>query len=135
MNARRSLSVVFAVAAALSGVAAAQEFMPIVPSGGNAFAEDVTPGLSGPGHSSGYGSRAVGPVYQASATTPLAMGNYSLYMMEDVSFVPGPWATPQTRNVSQIQWQFQCVGWTGTAPVMASFDCVFEFWNSGTFTA
>jgi len=109
--------------------------IPIMPDGGHAIGMDVTPGLSGPGHG-GYTPRVLLPVYQTNDTTPLALGDFCNYIVEDVSFVPGPWASPQARAISQVQWRFQCVGWTGPdVPPIASFDAVFQFWNSGNFLA
>ena len=63
---------------------------------------------------------SVVPVYNAiweeCPGTPFAIGNGSSYMMEDVSFQPGPWGDSYTgpRDVVQVHGMFQATGWAGT---------------------
>jgi hypothetical protein len=126
------LTVAPALAQTLDSVAP----LPLMPSGTPYVLKDITPGLSGTGHDHTYGSRVVQPVYQTNDTSPAAVGSGGLYLMEDVSFNPGPWAAPQTRTISTFAWYFQAPTWagTGTHPT-ATFDIVLEFWNAGDYTA
>ncbi len=81
-------------------------------------------------------------VYDLCASTPFALGNGSSYVMEDVSFEPGPWGNQYNgpRDVMQVDYMFQTAGWTGTVnhPGTNTPTCrishIFEFYEPGNFT-
>ncbi|HEX2838788.1 MAG TPA: hypothetical protein VHN77_11765 [Phycisphaerales bacterium] len=81
-------------------------------------------------------------VYDLCPSTPAAFGNGCSYVMEDVSFEPGPWGTQYNgpRDVMQVDYMFQTAGWTGTVnhPGTNTPTCrishIFEFYEPGNFT-
>lgn len=82
-------------------------------------------------------------VYDLCPSTPFAIGNGSSYVMEDVSFEPGPWGNQYNgpRDIEQVDHMFQTAGWTGTViyPGTNTPTCnishLFEFYEPGSFSA
>lgn len=81
-------------------------------------------------------------IYDLCPSNPFAIGNGSSYVMEDVSFEPGPWGATYTgaRDVVQVDGMFQTAGWTGYDPYPGTntprfyISHIFEFYEPGNFT-
>jgi hypothetical protein len=81
------------------------------------------------GEPGGYSSRAVGFVYdnlsQTFGQTPTRWGSVAnwKHLLEDISFVPGPWASAPARIIDQISW-----GIRRAAGGPYAADINFKFW-------
>ncbi len=78
-----------------------------------------------------YADRAVGAVYDSYANCGnnyafLGGGAGNKRILDDVSFAPGPWATPQTKLITRM------VAGMGTT-AGGNFDAHFIFWNAADF--
>jgi hypothetical protein len=135
MKMQKSLMTVLAAGACVATSAQAQDMQTPLPIGGKITV--------------GFVDRTVNvPVYDAlRGSCPnvavAALGAGGSYIMEDVSFAPGPWGPAHTgaRDVNVIAHMFQTGGWTGT-PVYpdtgtptASLTHIFEFYEPGAFSA
>ncbi len=79
-------------------------------------------------------------IYDACASSPFAIGNGSSYVMEDISFEPGPWGATYMgpRDVVQVDGMFQTAGWTGYMPGPFTtpqfyITHIYEFYEPGNF--
>ncbi len=115
----------------------------------HAQASEIDPLPIGPAQHVGppFSDRALITVYGSGfndcPSSAFAIGNGSSYVMEDVSFSPGPYGSTSlsSREITQVGAMFQTAGWTGT-PIFPSTTVpqffitqVFEFWDAGSFTA
>ncbi|MFO0830883.1 MAG: hypothetical protein U0637_03460 [Phycisphaerales bacterium] len=94
-----------------------------------------------------FADRSVVPVYDATGTScewsSFPIGDGSSYLLEDVSFDPGPFGPSYTQDrvITQVSGMFATTGWTGTPvfPASGTPQCfvtqVFEFWDAGSFSA
>ncbi len=80
-----------------------------------------------------YAHRAPGLVYDNATNTFTGVGNAGSvanwrHGLEDISFVPGPWATATTRLIDQFTWSLRAV--TNTTPA----DALITFWRKNDVT-